>query len=424
MRTRRLALAIGLLVLAGAASGCLGALKGDGPSGPAAKATEMLLRPPGSDVQPTGRVRDFALYLHPMPDHELYPGSRMPMWGFSLSEDPSTARFPGPELRVTEGDTVVVRFRPLVADFTHTLHWHGQHVPFEMDGVPYVSQEPVGPGQEFVYRFVAKPAGTYWYHCHVDTQHHLDMGMYGALIVEPQDPRADPPFDVEFTMFLDEMDKYHIEGGNPQAQNTPQSGDPYDWVDYLQRTSQDAVNRNSRVQDAYGQANSPLRPNRDWYPETFPPYKVTYNTFLINGFAFPYTEPIVIPDGKTLRVRLINAGDMVHAMHLHGHHFLVTHKDGILLESPWWADTVLIAPGERYDLYVVGNNPGIWDFHDHVNANTQNDRIWPGGMMTMLVYESFADRLGGGGHDHGRHGSPGGLSRSGELVRWYDRVLP
>lgn len=391
--------------------------------GAASRAREMLASPPGADVEPTGDTKEFTLYLHRM-THELYPGSVMQMWGFSFDEDPATAQFPGPEIRVTEGDRVIVHFRPLVADFNHTLHWHGQRVPFEMDGVPFVSQEPVEAGAEFTYEWIAAPAGTYWYHCHVDTQHHLDMGMYGPLVVEPADPAEDPPFTAEFTMMLDEMDKYHIEGGNPQTQNVPQSGDPYDWAQYLQRTSQDAVNRNQPAQEAI--TGTPAKPERDWYPVTFGAYKVTLNTFLINGQSFPYTQPVLIRDGETLRVRMINAGDAVHAMHLHGHHFLVTHKDGVLLDDPYWADTILIAPGERYDLYVVGDNPGIWDFHDHINSNLANDAIWPGGMMTLLVYESFADRLGESGHGHGGRGYQGLLldTDSGAFIRWYDGFLP
>ncbi len=425
MRSQLIVALAGLVAIVPAVSGCLGGI-GDGAevATVASKAAAMLRAPPGATVEPTGAVREFTLYLHPMANHELYPGSSMNMWGFSLSDDPTTASFPGPEIRVTEGDRVVVTFRPLVAGFVHTIHWHGQHVPFEADGVPFITQEPVDPGAEFTYDFVARPSGTYWYHCHVDVAHHLDMGMYGAFIVEPRDPADDPPFDAETTLFLDEMDKYHIEGGNPQTQNTPQSGDPYDWLAYAQRTTQDAVNRNPRVQEAYAISNTSARPNRDWYPVNFGPYAVTLNTHLINGGAFPYTPPLFIDDGDTLRVRLVNAGDQVHAMHLHGHHVLVTHKDGVLLASPYWADTVLIAPGERYDLYVVGNNPGIWDFHDHVNANLANDHIWPGGMMTMLVYASYADRVSAGGHDHGGHAGLALRSQSGAWLRWYDELLP
>ncbi|MHB8605469.1 MAG: multicopper oxidase domain-containing protein, partial [Thermoplasmatota archaeon] len=169
-------------VLAGCVSG--NPLASQSTSDLTGKWADILAHPPGADVKPTGVTKEFTLYLMPMV-HEPYPGVTMNMWGFSLSDDPKTATVPGPEIRVTEGDRVIVHFRPLVAGFNHTIHWHGLSVPNEDDGVPFITQTPTEPGQSSTYDFIAKPAGTYWYHCHVDPAHHLDMGMYGAFIVEP-----------------------------------------------------------------------------------------------------------------------------------------------------------------------------------------------------------------------------------------------
>jgi hypothetical protein len=91
---------------------------------------------------------------------------------------------------------------------------------------------------------------------------------------------------------------------------------------------------------------------------------------------------------------------------------LVTHKDGVLLESPYWVDTVLIGPGERYDVYVKLDNPGLWDLHDHVGGHTQNDNIIPGGAMTMLCYHGI-EGCAEGGHSH----------TSGGLLRWTGKEL-
>ena len=383
----------------------------------ASKINELIAAPPGSDVEPTGAVKDFTIYVHRM-SHELYPGAAMAMWGFSLSEDPATATVPGPTLRVTEGDTVRVTLRSTFGGFNHTLHFHGQNVPYEMDGVPYVSQEPVEPDSEFTYEFIAKPAGTYWYHCHVDAQHHIDMGMYGALIVDPQDPADDPKYDQEFVMILDDMDRYHLESGQPATGNLPQGGDLYSTEAYAQRQVNDLVTRNEQVNDALRQGNTTARPNRDWYPVTYAPYTADYNTFLINGNAFPWTEPLIVKDNAVIRIRYINAGNSIFAMHLHGHHVLVTHKDGVLLESPYWADVLPIAPGERYDVYVKMDNAGLWDLHSHIGGQTQNDNIFPGGAMTMLAYEEYADGMKTHGHDHGTPRA------SGDLLDWTGRELP
>ncbi|HWH08355.1 MAG TPA: multicopper oxidase family protein [Candidatus Thermoplasmatota archaeon] len=419
MLPRVLVLAVLAATLSAGCFGSGGLLGAASEEGPARRADAMLARPPGSDVRETGQVRDFDLYLQ-RTTHEVYPGASMAMWGFSLSPDgPFTV--PGPTLRVTEGDRVVVRLNVLFAGFNHTLHFHGQNVPADMDGVPFVSQAPAEPNQPFEYSFIAKPAGTYWYHCHVDAQHHIDMGMYGMLIVDPQDPAADPRYDGEFVLILDDMDRYHLEGGQPAGNNLPQNGDPMSYEEWLRRQAGDTLNRNPAVSDRV--TGTPLRPTRNWTPVTYAPYSADYNTFLINGMAFPYTQPLVVEEGKVYRLRTLNAGNTMMSLHLHGHHMLVTHKDGVLLDAPYWVDTLILGPSERYDLYLKADNPGMWDLHDHFGDHTQNDGIFPGGAMTMLCYASVEGcSTGSGGHHHARH------RRSGDLVNahWMEmaRGLP
>lgn len=380
------------------------------------------IRSPASRVVETGRTVEFDLYLHNMPAHEVYPGAAMQMWGFSLSPDPQTTSVPGPTLRVTAGDRVKVLFHNTLAGFEHTVHFHGQHVPWDMDGTPYMSQEPVQPGGEFLYEFVAKPSGTFWYHCHVDATHHVDMGMYGALVVDPANLADDPAYSRDYVLLLDESDKNHVTTIDPRNQNQPQSGDPFAYEAWLRRQAQDGVNKNQQAQGAI--TGTPLKPEREWWPDTEPAYVADYNTYTINGVSFPYTEPLTIRDDEVIRVRLVNVGNEPHSMHLHGHTFLVTHKDGALLAAPFWSDTLLIGPGERYDFYVRGENSGVWDFHDHASANA-NDNVWPGGMMTVLAYEQHADKVMNMRRDHGassealwtvRHA---GSLASGAFVRWY-----
>jgi FtsP/CotA-like multicopper oxidase with cupredoxin domain len=73
-------------------------------------------------------------------------------------------------------------------------------------------------------------------------------------------------------------------------------------------------------------------------------------------------------------------------MHIHSHKFLVTHRDGRPLATPEELDTVQIGPGQRADLLLVADNPGIWPFHCHSLDHVANDRIYPGGMLTFLRY--------------------------------------
>ena len=95
------------------------------------------------------------------------------------------AQVPGPTLRARVGDTIVVDFTNNLSDPT-TLHWHGVHLPWEMDGVTWL-QDPVNPGETVEVRFVADRAGTFWYHPHFDTEQQMDLGLYGVFIVEDPD---------------------------------------------------------------------------------------------------------------------------------------------------------------------------------------------------------------------------------------------
>lgn len=415
-----------LLFAAVALGGCVGGLGDAGPAG-AHDATDLshLFE---DDTQATGETKEFDLYLHPM-EHSPYPGVTMQMWGFSFSEDASTAQMPGPEIRVTEGDRVVVRFHNLLEGFLHTIHWHGVHVPVDQDGVPHISQPPVAPGETWTYEFTAKPSGTFWYHCHVDTEHHTMMGMFGPLIIEPQDPAEDPAFDREETLMLWGMDKNHITTLDPTSQNRPKDGDPYSYETWARRQTQDGINNNER----YGEVaeETGVRERRDWYPDMFPPFNAELNTFGVNQASFPWTEPVFIPDDGVIRLRLVSV-NVFTTWHLHGHYMVVTHKDGGLLAHPYKADTLLIGPGERYSVYVYGNNPGVWMMHSHAPGQTQNDDIWPGGMMTELVYDSLRDQARSGGHDHGGGSGGSGSDGSspwhlpyevtaGDFLDWYAR---
>ncbi|MFA5860479.1 MAG: multicopper oxidase domain-containing protein [Candidatus Thermoplasmatota archaeon] len=371
-------------------------------------ADEMLAHPPGSDTVPTGLTREFDLYLVRM-THEIYPGASMGMWAFSLTPEDGSGSVPGPALRVNEGDTVIVNFHPGVSGFNHTIHWHGVDVPWQMDGVPFMTQKPVEAGETFTYDFIAKPAGTYWYHCHVDPTHHIDMGMYGALIIDPAPSHSDPHYDKEFLLMLDDMDRFHLEGGQPATGNLPQGGDPSELQQYANRQVSDSINRNPAISDKV--TGSPARPQRNWTQVTYAPYTADYNTFLINGVAYPNTPVLVVQKDSTIRIRVVNVGNELMTLHLHGHHMLVTHTDGVALSSPYWVDTLQIGPGQRQDVYVKMSNPGMWELHDHIGRHTQNDNIFPGGAMTVLCYEGIEGCAEKGGHHHG------GM-RSGDLVDW------
>jgi len=272
-------------------------------------------------------IRQFEMTIEEV-EIDVAPGLSYKVWGFN-------GQVPGPLIRVREGDEVEVTVHNLTS-LNHTVHWHGvfQTGTWRSDGVPHVTQHPIEPGESFTYRFVADKSGSLWYHCHVNVAEHVGFrGMWGPLIVEPKKPTR-----------------------------------------LERRVSKDAVlmfsGWKSKIADTYGTAGDLGDP---------------VNYFSINAKSFPMTQPLRVEEGDILRMRLYAATIPV-AFHLHGHDMLVTHKDGLPLPQPYYADVVGMHPGERYDVIVEMNNPGLWMTHDHIDHHTTNDGREHGGSMLVVEY--------------------------------------
>jgi FtsP/CotA-like multicopper oxidase with cupredoxin domain len=110
---------------------------------------------------------------------------------------------PGPIIRMTEGDKVRVNVKNDMKVST-TIHWHGVLTPNKMDGVTFVTQPPIEPGQTYVYEFVAKNAGSHMYHSHHDAAEQVTKGMMAAFIIDPKDKSKDPAYDKEYILVLND----------------------------------------------------------------------------------------------------------------------------------------------------------------------------------------------------------------------------
>jgi manganese oxidase len=108
--------------------------------------------------------------------------------------------------------------------------------------------------------------------------------------------------------------------------------------------------------------------------------------FTINGKGFPATAPIALSRGDTLRIRYMNEGLLIHPMHLHGLVQRVIAKDGYRLENPYKVDTLMVAPGERYDVIVKADTPGAWAFHCHILNHVEGPEGMYG-MVTAVIVE-------------------------------------
>jgi FtsP/CotA-like multicopper oxidase with cupredoxin domain len=241
---------------------------------------------------------------------ETEPGKKVEAWAYN-------GQVPGPQIRVKEGDKVRVVLHNKLDEST-CIHFHGLELPNNMDGVPFITQPPVKPGQSFTYEFVvpAGNQGSHMYHSHHNAAKQVGLGLLGAFIVEPKRPRAIERADVDYVMILN--DGMH--------------------------------------------------------------------GYTLNGKGFPATEPIKAKLGQKVRVRFMNEGMMIHPMHLHGMHMTVIDKDGWAQPAPWKCDTLNIAPGERWDVIVNCNNPGVWAFHCHILPHAESEHGMFG-MVTALIVE-------------------------------------
>ncbi|MFQ6046680.1 MAG: multicopper oxidase family protein [Gemmatimonadales bacterium] len=315
--------------------------------------------------------------------HEIVPGYSFHVLGFN-------GQAPGPELRFREGEWVKVHFTNNT-ELLHTIHWHGVDLQYENDGVPYVNQDPVMPGATFEYTFQAIPAGTRFYHCHFGTPLHMQHAMHGALIIEPErDPvKEEFGYTRDYTLVLSTFDtNLARDDMNFMLERMKQRM----WL--MQHGKLDArtlavfENRAELLQAIADGWDPPYLPNRN---QRRAGAQLDYNFFAINGKAYPLTEPLLIKRGETIRVRLVNGGGLEHYMHLHGHQFWKVAEDGNLLHTPLQLNTVAVAPGKTVDVVIEGYNPGYWTFHDHDTSRVTNNGMYPGGILTELVYEEMED---------------------------------
>jgi len=275
-------------------------------------------------------LRQFEMTIEEL-ELEIAPGFKAKVWAYN-------GQVPGPLIHVKQGDDIELTMINNTST-NHTIHWHGvyQTQSWQSDGVPGVSQLGTEPGESHVYRFKADKPGSLWYHCHVNVPEHVGLrGMWGPLIVDPATPL---PVEREVT-------KEAI----------------------IMFSSWD-----STVANKYGEGGHPTE---------------AHNYYSMNGKSFPMTQPLRVKEGDVVRFRLYGAGSES-AFHLHGHDMWVTHKDGLPLASPYWADVIDVPVGARIDAIVRMNNPGLWLNHDHIDSHISNNGKTPGGPIMIVEYDGI-----------------------------------
>lgn len=119
------------------------------------------------------------------------------MYGFN-------GQYPGPLIRVPQGAEIVVLFKNSI-DLPTAVHWHGVRLENRYDGVPGVTQDPIEPGESYLYRVYFRDAGLYWYHPHHREDIQQELGLYGNMLVDSPDPAYLGPVNGEDFLMLDDL---------------------------------------------------------------------------------------------------------------------------------------------------------------------------------------------------------------------------
>jgi manganese oxidase len=232
---------------------------------------------------------------------------------------------PGPQIHVNVGDHVRISVHnelPMATD----LHLHGINVDNGMDGVGPLTQPLIEPGASFTYEFVADEPAVAMYHAHHHGQLQVPNGMLG-------------------TIFVGEV-------ALPAGRTVGGHAVP---ADLALAQEMPLVLNDSGV--------------------------IGYS---LNGKSFPATEPIAAHVGDWILVHYFNEGSQIHPMHLHQFDQIVVAKDGFPLDAPYVADTVAVAPGERYSVLVHLDKPGTWVWHCHILGHVEREQGMYG-MVTAVV---------------------------------------
>ena len=249
---------------------------------------------------------------------EIAPGVMFPAWTFN-------GRVPGPALRAKEGERLRIIFQNL-GSHPHSMHFHGIHAA-RMDGVPGAGL--IGPGEEFVYEFDARPFGCHLYHCHaLPLRRHMHKGMYGLFVIDP-----DPARNLEHQLVA-----------RTRLLGSPENAD---WQEL------------AMVMNAF---DTNFDNGNEFYA--------------VNTIAHAYANiPIKIRRDKPVRIYLLNVTefDPINSFHLHANFFDYFDQGTTLTPTLKTVDLIMQCQAQRgiIEFSFKDHEPGMYMFHAHQSEFTE-----------------------------------------------------
>lgn len=223
-----------------------------------------------------------------------------PTWGFN-------GDVLGPTIRARDGQYVAIDVENDLDEAT-SVHWHGMHLPAEMDGGPHQMIEPGGSWR--AHWQIRQAGSTLWYHPHPHgaTEQHVYQGLAGLFLIDDDETEAaglpgtygvdDIPLIVQDKSFDDDGHLTIDDGGNEIG--------------------------------------------------------LLGDVVVVNGVAGAVLEVTT----ERVRLRILNGSTArTYSFGFADHTFELVATDGGLLREPVELDQIRLSPGERAEI-VVAMEPG------------------------------------------------------------------
>ena len=249
-------------------------------------------------------------------------------------------QFPGPLLRFTEGQRVVVDVHN-DTDTPELVHWHGQMIPSDVDGAAEEGSPFIPAHAVRRIAFTPKPAGFRFYHTHVAAKGDLNRGTYtgqaGPVYIEP---KTNPGgYDREVFLVMKEFTPAFSRGGDMALDVL--AGAPLKTLQEMGQTADEEAQEKTKG------------------------FEVGYELFGINGRMLGHGDPIRVKRGERVLFHALNASATeIRSLALPGHVFRVVALDGNPVPTQAEVPVLWLGTAERISAVVEMKHPGVWVLGD------------------------------------------------------------